>query len=129
MITAEVETRLYEYMGGIIKDLGLSCLEINGMPDHVHLILRDSKSVDDVKVVKEIKSSSSRWVNETMNLPGRFAWQTGYGWFSVGPADLEQTRSYVKQQKNHHKKVTFQDELRKFLRQYGVEYDERYVWD
>ena len=79
MITAEVETRLYEYLGGIIKDLGLSCLEINGMPDHMHLILRDSKSVDNVKVVKELKASSSRWVNETMNLPGRFAWQTGYG--------------------------------------------------
>lgn len=129
LITGDIESRLYEYMGGIVRDFGAVCIEINGMPDHVHLIIRDSKSIDDVKFIKELKGSSSRWVNENLDLPNRFSWQAGYGWFSVGPANLENACSYVKRQKEHHKKITFQDEYRKFLEQYKVEYDERYVWD
>ena len=129
MITAEIEPRLYEYMGGIIRDLGSVCLEINGMPDHVHVILRDSKTDDDVTLVKELKGSTSRWVNDTLGLPTRFAWQAGYAWFSVGPSDVEEACCYVQRQKSHHQNVSFQDELRTFLAQYKVEYDENYVWD
>jgi len=129
LFTGDIEPRLYEYMGGIIRELGSICMEINGMPDHVHIILRDSKAVDDVKLIKELKGSTSRWVNENLDPPGRFLWQAGYGWFSVGPTDLESAQSYVRKQKEHHEKITLQDEFRKFLDQYQVKYDERYVWD
>ena len=129
LITGDLESRLFEYMGGIVRDMGAACVEINGMPDHIHLIIRDSKAVDDIKFIKELKGSSSRWVNESLDLPGRFSWQAGYGWFSVGPADVEQACAYVRRQKEHHAKVTFQDEFRRFLKQYEVEYDEQYVWD
>ena len=129
LITGDVELRLYEYMGGIAGKMDGLCIEINGMPDHIHLIIRDSKSIDDIKFIKEFKGSSSRWANENLDLPGRFSWQAGYGWFSVGPADLEQARSYVRWQKEHHAKITFEDEFRKFLNQYQIDYDEQYLWD
>ena len=129
LITADLEPRLYEYLGGIVRDHGARLLEIGGMPDHLHLILRESKSVTDIQFVKELKGGSSRWVNETADPSGKFAWQAGYGWFSVAVRGLEQARAYVRGQKAHHARESFQDEYRKFLRQYEVEYDERYVWD
>lgn len=129
LITGDVESRLFEYMGGIVRDMGAACIEINGMPDHVHLIIRDSKAVDDIKFIKELKGSSSRWANANLDPPGRFSWQAGYGGFSVGPADVEQACAYVKRQKEHHAKTTFQDEFRSFLKRYQIDYDEQYVGD
>lgn len=129
VITAELEPRLYDYLGGIVRTHGARLLEIGGMPDHVHLIIRDSKSVSDVQFVKELKGGSSRWVNDSADLPGRFAWQAGYGWFSVAVRGGDQARAYVRGQKAHHQQESFQDEYRRFLRKYKVEYDERYVWD
>lgn len=120
---------LYEYPGGIVRDQGARLLEIGGMSDHLHLVLRESKSVTDIQFVKDFKGGSSRWVNETADLPGKFAWQAGYGCFTVGPRGLEKARAYVRGQKEHHKRESFQDEFRKFLNRYQVEYDERYVWD
>ena len=84
LITGCIESRLYEYMGGIVRDSGAACIEINGMQDHGHLIIRESKSVDDIKAIKELKSSSSRWANENLALPNRFSWQAGYGWLAWG---------------------------------------------
>ena len=129
LISAEMEPRLYEYLGGIVRDQGGAALEINGMPDHVHLIIRDSKSVSDIVFIKELKGSSSRWINETLCPTEKFAWQAGYGWFSVGAKDLDIARAYVANQKRHHQKTNFQDEYRKFLEKYRVDFDERYVWD
>ena len=129
IITADMELKLYDYLGGIVKNLGGKLLEANGMSDQVHLITRDSKSVTDIDFIRELKSGSSKWVNENYSVPGKFAWQAGYGWFSVGPPGLEKAKAYVISQKEHHKKETFQDEFRRFLVNYGVEYDERYLWD
>ncbi|MFP4165580.1 MAG: IS200/IS605 family transposase [Opitutales bacterium] len=129
LISAELEPDLHAYLGGILNDLGARLLAIGGMPDHLHLIIRDSKTVADVRMIKELKGGSSNWINSTAETAGKFAWQAGYGWFSVSPKDLDAARAYVAQQKAHHQKASFQDEYRKFLKQYGVEYDERYVWD
>lgn len=84
---------LYEYPGGIVRDQGARLLEIGGMSDHLHLVLRESKSVTDIQFVKDLKGGSSRWVNETADLPGKFAWQAGYGWFSVGPLRIDRGRA------------------------------------
>ena len=128
-LTGDLEPRLYDYLGGIIRNLNATLVEINGMPDHVHLLIRESKSVADQEFMAQLKGDSSRWVNATF--PGRpkFAWQAGYGWFSVGPADVESAAEYIRRQKEHHRVATFQEEYRRFLERYSVEYDERYVWD
>jgi REP element-mobilizing transposase RayT len=129
LITGDIEPRLFEYIGGIIRGAKAILLAIDGTEDHVHLVIRESKSIADQNFIGRLKGDSSRWVNQTMDLESPFAWQAGYGWFSVGPADLEKVINYVKGQKQHHQKVTFQEEYRKFLKQYNVEYDEAYVWD
>lgn len=127
LIDPEIESRLYEYMGGIVRDLGGSTVEIKGMPDHIHLLIRASKSVSDVEFMKQLKGSSSVWMGE-QGVAG-FKWQAGYGWFGVSALDVEKAGAYVRGQKEHHRTVGFQEEFRRFLERYGVEYDERYVWD
>jgi REP element-mobilizing transposase RayT len=82
-----------------------------------------------MKLVEEIKSSSSKWAKSKAPEYANFYWQDGYGAFSVNPGHVERVISYIKNQKEHHRKKTFQDEYRKILHQYNVEYDERYVWD
>ena len=127
VITSDVEQALYEYLGGIVRDLGGKTIAINGMADHVHLLIRSSKGVSDVDFMRQLKGGSSKWMSE-QGVNG-FKWQAGYGWFGVGAQDVEKARAYVEGQKEHHRTMTFQEEFRRFLKKYGVEYDERYVWD
>ena len=129
LISEQLEPRLFAYLGGILRDHGARLLAIGGMPDHVHAIIRDSKSVTDVQIMRDLKGGSSKWMNESSDSPGRFAWQAGYGWFSVSPRGLEAARAYVNGQKAHHHTESFQDEFRRFLLQCGMDFDERYVWD
>lgn len=96
------------------------------MPDHVHIIVRVSKSVTDMKFMQEVKGSSSKWMND--KIP-EFKWQSGYGWFSVSPRDLDAAVQYVKNQKEHHKQTSFKDELRTILKTYNIPFDEKYLWD
>ena len=129
LITRDIESRLYEYIGGIVHGMNGSIIEINGVEDHVHLLIRESKSVADQDFMGQLKGESSRWVNQTFTDHAHFGWQAGYGWFSVAAKNLDAAVHYVQKQKEHHKTVSFQDEYRSFLQQYNVEYDERYVWD
>ncbi len=126
LITAEIETELYRYISGIIKSLNSQVIVINGMPDHIHIITRASKSVTDIKFMQEVKGSSSKWMSAKV---ADFKWQTGYGWFSVSPKDLDSAVTYVKNQKEHHKTKSFQDELRTILTAYKIPFDEKYLWD
>jgi putative transposase len=125
-INGDVEPRLYSYLAGIVKDLDGSPVIINGVSDHVHLLIRTNKNVADSEFMRQLKGSSSKWmkVNGTVG----FSWQGGYGWFGVASKDVTAARKYIEGQKEHHRKVGFQEEYRKFLHQYGVEFDERYVW-
>ena len=127
MIFGEMEPKLYSYLGGIVRELGAGLLAINGMEDHVHLLIRTNKNMADADFMKNLKGSSSKWMNEEGNV--KFKWQSGYGWFSVSAKDLDLARGYLAKQKEHHKVLTFQDEYRRFLKNYGVEYDEAYVWE
>ena len=129
MITGDVAARIYSYMAGIVNDQGAVPIFINGMPDHIHLLIKSSKNVSDADFMKELKGGSSSWINDNNLISGRFKWQAGYGWFSVSPKDTDQVVSYIQSQAEHHKTATFQDEYRKFLRTYQIDYDERYVWD
>jgi REP element-mobilizing transposase RayT len=104
-------------------------VEINGTANHVHLVIRESKTMADIEFIRRLKGDSSRWLNSTFPGRPRFSWQDGYGCFSVSPADVDAAVAYVRGQEEHHRTVTFEDEFRAFLRKYGVEFDERYVWD
>jgi REP element-mobilizing transposase RayT len=128
VITAPIRESLYRYMGGIIRGEGGVLLEIGGMPDHVHLVARFKAEPSVATMVKIVKSKSCKWLNEQPKRPGRFEWQRGYAAFTVSVSQLGNVRAYARNQAHHHRRTTFQDELRQLLERHGVEYDELYLW-
>jgi putative transposase len=127
LIEAAIAADLHGYMAGTTRGLGCECFRAGGVSDHVHLALRLSPTRAAAKVVSEIKTRSSVWMKEHGSRS--FAWQRGYGMFSVGPADMGALVRYIEQQPAHHRKRSFQDEMRAFFEKYHVAFDERYVWD
>ncbi len=126
-ITADVRQRLYPYLGGIIKHQGGELIEIGGMPDHIHLLIKQEILDGLSNHIRDLKANSSRWVYQ--NFPGKkeFAWQEGYGSFSVSYSAVPQVREYIINQEKHHSSMTFEDEYKKFLKGCGISYDERFV--
>jgi putative transposase len=120
---------MHAYLGGTCKALDCPVLKVGGVSDHVHILCALSRSLTIAKLVGEIKRESSKWVKTKGKMLGKFAWQSGYGAFSVSQSEVERVRAYIAGQQEHHRIRTFQDEYRAFLRENGVEYDERYVWD
>src|SRR5262249_55974553 len=121
--------RLYEYTGGIVRDTGCLLLAMGGMPDHVHLLVSLGRTVTVANLLRETKGGSSEWVHK--NIPGmtEFAWQAGYGVFSVSYSQVQRVKTYIANQAQHHQKRTYQDELRELLRKHGEKWDEQYLWD
>ncbi len=129
MILPKVEKELYAYQGGVIKNLNGYPININGMPDHIHILSTFPRTITIAKFLEEIKKNSSKWIKTKGVEFVDFAWQGGYAIFSVSQSKVEAVSKYISNQKEHHKKMTFKEEVIKFLEQYGVEYDERYLWD
>jgi putative transposase len=127
LINDEIGPALHAYLAGTARRLNCECFRVGGVEDHVHLALRLASTRTSAKVVSEIKTSSSVWMKE--HGVAKFAWQSGYGLFSVGPADLGALMHYIDDQRQHHAKRSFQDEMRGFCEKYHVPIDERYVWD
>src|SRR5262245_19934886 len=123
-IDPDLARELYPFIGAIVRDQGGTLLAVGGMPDHVHLLvdLRPDPSI--ATVVKAIKGSSSRWINETGRTSDHFGWQEGYAAFSVGKWALERVRSYVLHQEQHHRRVDVQTELGDLLTKHGVPFEE-----
>jgi REP element-mobilizing transposase RayT len=128
-IAAEIESRLHAYLGGIVREQGGIPLRINGTDDHVHILARTPKTVADSDFMRILKPNSSKWVHETFPQLGDFAWQVGYGWFSVSKSSVPRVEAYIENQKEHHRSMTFQEEFVQMLKKHGIEYDERYLWD
>jgi REP element-mobilizing transposase RayT len=124
-----VEEELHAYLGGICKNLECPPIIVGGSTDHIHILCMLSKKIALMKLMEELKSHSSKWMKTKAESLSNFYWQDGYGAFSVNPSEVETVINYIANQKEHHRKKTFQDEYRAFLKQYNVEYDERYVWD
>jgi REP element-mobilizing transposase RayT len=124
-----VRPDLYAYLATIVRNNESECLRVGGVADHVHLAIRLNRSANVSNLVAEVKSSSSKWLKSQSPKLAKFAWQRGYGAFSVGPTDLNALIHYIDKQEAHHAKQTFQDELRVFLKKYGIECEERYLWD
>lgn len=124
-----VEDELYAYLGSECKRLSCPPIKIGGYTDHVHVLCMLSTKIALMKLLEQIKSHSSKWMKtKSEDLIG-FYWQDGYGAFSVNPTDVDRVIAYITNQKEHHKKITFQNEYRAILKRYKVEYDERYVWE
>ncbi len=128
LLKVEIRPRLLSYMGGIIRDLGGKALVINGTSDHVHLLVSMPATISVAEMMRIVKAKSSRWVREQFPAERTFAWQAGYGAFSVSHSRTEAVKEYIAGQEEHHRKVSFQDELLSFLRKQGIEFDERYIW-
>jgi putative transposase len=129
LIYPPVEVELHKYLGGICKALECQPLIVGGFTDHIHILCILSKKIALMKLVEEVKSHSSKWIKPKGPEYSNFYWQDGYGAFSVNPRGVERVTAYIKNQKEHHQKKTFQDEFRSILHKYQLEYDERYVWD
>lgn len=121
LIAPEWEPRLYAYPGGIAREQRCELLAANGMPDHVHLLLRFRADLAGADLVRHLKSRSSLWVNEEGLAGQRFAWQEGYGGFTVGAETLARVKGYIAKQKQHHERVTFVDEVKAMLQRAGME--------
>jgi len=123
-----IKGELYAYMGSIIKDNESIPILINGTNDHVHILCIMSKNIALANLVEEIKRHSSRWIKTKDTRYESFAWQSGYAGFSVSPSIQDKTKMYIQNQDEHHRKLSFQEEYLLFLKEYGVEYNEQYIW-
>jgi len=128
IITPDLQERLWPYLGGIARENGMKALAIGGVEDHVHLLLSLPATLSVAKAIQLIKGGSSKWIHETFPTKRSFAWQEGYGAFSVSISHVKDTIAYIQKQAEHYRKQTFQEEFLLFLKKHGIEYDERYVW-
>jgi putative transposase len=129
-IAKEMKERLYAYQSGILRNWESPAIIINGIEEHVHALISLSKNHALKTIVEELKKGSSKWMktDEGANIK-EFYWQNGYAGFSVCQSNWIDVRRYIEDQEEHHKKLSFQDELRQLFQRYEVEFDERYVWD
>ncbi len=127
-ISADLEDRLWKYMGGIARENKMKALQIGGVEDHVHLLLSLPSTLNVSKALQLIKGGSSKWIHDTFPEHQDFEWQEGYGAFSIGISQIYDTIRYIANQPEHHRTRTFQEEFIAFLERHGIEYDPRYVW-
>jgi len=125
----DVRPDLHSYMATVLANIDCPAVLINSVEDHVHVLFRLGRTVTVSKAVEEVKKSSSKWLKTQSPGLSNFAWQSGYGAFSVSESISSQVANYIKNQREHHRTKTFQEEYREFLETHHVEYDERYVWD
>jgi len=127
LINDDMVPALHAYFAGIARKLDCECFRAGGTADHIHLAMKMATTRTAAKVVYDIKTGSSAWMKQQG--VEKFAWQRGYGLFSVGPADIGPLIHYIDAQKTHHIKRSFKDEMRAFFEKYHIAFDERYVWD
>jgi putative transposase len=128
-INADCANKLYPFIGGTIRKEGGSLLERGGIADHIHLLIRWRPDESISNLLRVVKSRSSAWVHETYPQLSDFAWQEGYGAFSVSKSNEDAVKHYIATQEDHHKKFDFKSELLKLLHAHEIEYDDRYIFD
>ena len=128
LLADDIRDRTFAYIGGIVRELGGTALMINGTADHVHLLVVIPGNVAVAECVRLVKTNSSRWIHEKWRERRGFAWQTGYAAFGVSESSRAPVIRYIQNQPVHHRKMSFEDEFRMFLRKQGIAFDERYVF-
>jgi putative transposase len=127
LLDKRLRERSHAYLAEILRDFKTPSLIVGGVADHVHALCHLSRTQTIAKVIEHLKTSSSKWL-KTEGHPA-FSWQRGYGAFSIGASTIDSTMLYIKNQEEHHQRMTFQEEYRLFLKRYRIAFDERYVWD
>ncbi len=128
-MNGKIDHDLFNYIGGICKRLECYPVQIGGYQNHVHILCTLSRKITQIELVQELKQSSSKWIKTKGKEFSDFYWQDGYGIFSVNPSQVNVVIRYIQNQKKHHRKMDFEDELRRFLKKYHIKYDERYLLD
>jgi len=124
--------RLHRYLAATCSNLNCGYPIVGGATDPIHILCAMPRTISLAKLIEELKKASSKWfksIASSYDITNKFYWQRGYGAFSVSESHVPQVRSYIKDQIQHHKKITFKDEYRAFLRCYGISFDEKYLWD
>lgn len=128
-IDDQIAKPLFEYIGGICKQMECNPVIVGGYRNHIHILCLLSRKVAQMKLLENVKKSSSKWIKTQGSTYSDFYWQDGYGIFSVNPAEIDVVATYIANQETHHKKKDFKNEFRAFLKKYDVPYNEQYVWD
>jgi putative transposase len=124
-----IKKELFAYINGILKNHDSPCIAIDGTQNHVHILCIQSRNYSVAKLIEEVKKSSSKWIKTRGSEYRNFRWQSGYGAFSISQSHIEKVKDYINNQSEHHKKKSFIEEFRGFLKRYKIPFDERYVWD
>jgi REP element-mobilizing transposase RayT len=125
----DLRNRLHGYLAGACNNLDCPATIVGGVADHVHILCRFAKTIELAVLIREIKRESSKWIKTQSRGLREFHWQKGYGAFSISPGHVPPLKAYIRDQEEHHRRETFQDELRRLCAKYGIELDERYAWD
>lgn len=129
LLTVDIRDQVHAFMSNTVRELGSPWVVVGGIEDHVHLLFDMGKTTPAVRFVEQVKRESSKYAKTLGPKHSNFFWQRGYGMFSVSPKERESFEHYVLNQELHHRELSFQDEYRAILKRYGIQYDERYVWD
>jgi len=129
LIDKAIESALFNYLGGVCKALECDPVQVGGHRNHVHILCLLSRKIAQMNLMEEVKKRSSKWIKTKDTRYSDFYWQDGYGIFSVSPSEVDRVIAYIRNQKEHHEKLTFKEEFRRFLKAHHIDYDERYVWD
>jgi putative transposase len=127
-ITPEIENRVRAYIGGVARAHKMTALQIGGIEDHIHAVLMAPPTLSPSQIAQYLKGDSSKWIHEEFRNLRAFEWQDGYGGFTVSKSQVGHVIKYIKNQREHHRKRTFQDEYLELLNKHGVDYDQRYLW-
>jgi REP element-mobilizing transposase RayT len=127
-LTSDIEQRVWAYIGGVARKHRMTALQIGGYDDHLHALVIAPPTLSPSQIAQYLKGDSSKWIHETFQELREFAWQEGYGGFTVSKSTLEAVVDYIRKQRAHHQQKSFQEEYLEFLQKHGVAYDERYLW-
>jgi putative transposase len=128
-IDAQMEDRVWAYMGGIARKHGMTAVQVGGIENHIHGLTMSKPMHSPSQIAQWLKGESSKWIHEEFPELKHFGWQDGYGVFSVSKSNVPEVIEYIKNQRAHHAKQTFEDEYISLLKLHGIDYDERYVFD
>ena len=128
LIDAQWRESLYQYIGGIVRKRNQHAVAIGGIHDHVHLLVSMNPTISPSDLIADVKRTTSKWINENHLVLGRFAWQEGFGAFSYAKSQIDNVIRYIQNQEEHHRKITFREEYIDFLKAFGVEFDEKYIF-
>ena len=129
LIKNEFKDELHKFITGIISKKNQKLIKINNMPDHIHILIGLKPNISISELVRDIKSNSSRFINEKKWFKGKFAWQEGFGAFSYSHSQLDTIVSYIQNQEKHHKKKSFKEEYTEFLKKFNIRYDDKYLFE